>query len=287
MRDPFRELLARLEVGAVVLTDDDRRRFAPAVWGALLSAGVLAPTTAADTLPCPVCDHGHDAEVVRIGGRWRVRCTTFGARPIGEERLRRWEVAPTALGRAVSGRPPVERLRHQVWELGGVRVGEADRPGWLVTGWRGKVRLGERVPELAQPNAVAFVPAAVPPPAVWGDVRPLAVPLATVLTLSADGLTLNPTALAAHLPVDPPTAVLGAPLPADPLPPFLSAADLARRLGRPPGGVETFLRRYRDAHPDSAVEVPGPRVREPRVLYRTADVWGPLTEWAAGTRPRR
>lgn len=287
MGEPFRELLARLEFGAAVVGDDDRRRFPPGGWEALVAAGVLVPAEAAMAVPCEACDDPHDGEVVRIGGRWRVRCPEHGAVLVADDRVRRWAVVPAALGRAVSGRSPVERLRHLVWELGGVRVGEADRPGWLVTGWRGKVRLAERVPELAQPNAVAFVPAAVPTPAVWGDVRPLAVPLAAVLTLSADGLTLNPTALAAHLPVDAPTAVLGAPHPADPLPPFLSAADLARRLGRPPGGVETFLRRYRDAHPDSAVEVPGPRVREPRVLYRTAEVWGPLTEWAAGSWPRR
>ncbi len=285
MRDPFRELLARLEVGPVILSDDDRRRFAPPAWDGLASAGVLVPTTAGDVLPCPVCDDGHEAEVVRIGGQWRVRCSTFGARPVSADRLRRWAVVPAALGRAVSGRAAVERQSGRVWELGLVRVAEGERPGWLVAGWRGKVGLAERVPELAHPAAAVFVPLSTPPASVWGDGRPLTIPLAAVLTVSADGLELNPTAVAAHLPVDAPTAVLGAPPPGDPLPPFLPASDLARRLGRPLGGVETFLRRFRAAHPDSAVGVDSPRKGEPRALYRTADVWKPLTDWAA--KPRR
>ncbi len=202
---------------------------------------------------------------------------------VEDARLSRWAVVPAVSGRAVAGRVPAERLTGRVWELGLVRVAEAERPGWLVAGWRGKVGLAERVPELAHPTAVVFVPVATPPQAVWGDVRPLVVPLAAVLTLSADGLTLNPTVLAAHLPVDVPTALGGPPV-GEPLTTFLSAAELARRVGRPPAGVESFLRRFRTKHPDCAVGVDDPRKGEPRALYRTADVWGPLTDWVAKQR---
>lgn len=165
-----------------------------------------------------------------------------------------------------------------------MRVGEAERLGWLVIGWRGSVRLTERVPELAHPAAVVFVPATSPPASAWGEARPLVIPLAAVLTLSADGLAVNPAAAAAHLPVAVPT-VLGASPPGEPAAVFLSAAELARRVGRDEAAVETFLRRYRKAHPDCFTEVPDTRKNEPRVLYRTADVWGPLVAWAARKRP--
>ncbi len=285
MRDPFRELLARLEVGPAVLGDDDRRRFPPGGWAALVSAGVLVPTAAAEAVPCEACADPHDGAVVRVGGRWRVRCPEYGAVSVEDNRVCRWAVVPAALGRAVSGREAVERAAGRVWELGLVRVGEGERPGWLVAGWRGKVGLAERVPELAHPTAVVFVPVSTPPAAVWGVGRPLTIPLAAALTLSADGLVVNPAAVAAHLPVDSPTAVLGAPSPGDPLPPFLPASDLARRVGRPVGGVETFLRRFRTKHPDCAVGVDDPRKGEPRALYRTADVWEPLLKWSKRRTP--
>lgn len=286
MGNPLRELLARLEVGPAVMTDDDRRRFPLGGWETLLSIGVLVPTAQATAVPCEACDDPHDGEVVRIGGRWRVRCPHFGAVPIEDARVCRWAVVPAALGRAIAEREPIERLSGRVWELGLVRVGEADRPGWLVVGWRGMVRLAEWMPELAHSTAVVFAPSNTPPPAVWGDVRPLVVPLVAVLTLSVDGLMLNPTALAAHLPVNTPTTILGAPPPGDPLPSFLSAADLARRIGRPERAVESFLRRYRESHPDCFTEVTGTRKNEPRVLYRTADVWKPLLAWADRPTPR-
>jgi hypothetical protein len=63
------------------------------------------------------------------------------------------------------------------------------------------------------------------------------------------------------------------------LPPLLSAADLARQLRQPMRRVETFLRRYhREEHQDCRTEVPNPRKREPKYLYRTADVWPALLE---------
>lgn len=284
MRDPLRELLARLEAGPAVAGDDDRRRFPPGGWAALVAAGLLEPTEAAKAVPCEACDDPHAGEVVRVGGRWRVRCPRYGAVAVPEDRVRRWAVVPAALGRVVSSREPVERRAGRVWELGPVRVGEADRPGWLVVGWRGAVRLAELVPELAHPTAAVFVPGATPPASTWGEVRPLVVPLAAVLTLSAGGLAVNPAAVAAHLPVGVPT-VLGAGPPGEPAAVFLSAAELARRVGRDEAAVDTFLRRYRKAHPDCFTEVPDTRKNEPRVLYRTADVWQPLVGWAARKRP--
>jgi hypothetical protein len=60
------------------------------------------------------------------------------------------------------------------------------------------------------------------------------------------------------------------------LPTVLSAADLARALEQPGSRVESFLRRFREDHPDSFTEVDNPRKNEPRYLYRTADVWPAL-----------
>ena len=45
-----------------------------------------------------------------------------------------------------------------------------------------------------------------------------------------------------------------------------------------PSRVESFLRRYRQKHPDCYVENETPRRNEPRILYRTADVMEPLRE---------
>ncbi len=70
-----------------------------------------------------------------------------------------------------------------------------------------------------------------------------------------------------------------------PLPTFLSAADLAHRIGRPVEAVELWLRRFRKSHPDCFTEVEGTRRNEPRVWYRTADVWKPLLAWAHRRKP--
>jgi hypothetical protein len=59
---------------------------------------------------------------------------------------------------------------------------------------------------------------------------------------------------------------------------FMSAADLAGYLGQPLPKVESHLRRYRQSHPDCAIEQKDPRHNEPRILYRVADVWLPLME---------
>src|SRR5262249_40582538 len=67
-----------------------------------------------------------------------------------------------------------------------------------------------------------------------------------------------------------------------PLSRLLSAADLTRilsaRLGRPCGGVDSFLARYRKEHLDGFEAIDGRRMNEPRIMYRTADVWPVLWE---------
>jgi hypothetical protein len=71
-----------------------------------------------------------------------------------------------------------------------------------------------------------------------------------------------------------------------PLPVMLSAADLARSLGQPVSRVESFLRRFRESHPDCSIQVDSPRKNEPRVLYRTADVWPALQQQLPNWRKR-
>ena len=56
------------------------------------------------------------------------------------------------------------------------------------------------------------------------------------------------------------------------LPKLISAPDLARKLQLPLPRVDSALRRYREIHPDCAVEVENRRPNEPRYLYRTGDV---------------
>ncbi len=63
---------------------------------------------------------------------------------------------------------------------------------------------------------------------------------------------------------------------------LLSASDLERilseRLGRPCGGVDSFLARYRKNAVDCFEVVEAKRRTEPKILYRTADVWAILWE---------
>jgi hypothetical protein len=70
------------------------------------------------------------------------------------------------------------------------------------------------------------------------------------------------------------------------LPAMLSAPDLARTLEQPVSRVESFLRRFREDHPDSFTEVDNPRKNEPRYLYRTADVWPALQQQLPNWRKR-
>ena len=68
------------------------------------------------------------------------------------------------------------------------------------------------------------------------------------------------------------------PIEADDLPlgEFLSANDLSGRLPASKDAVESFLRRYRDKHPDCFIENEGRRVNEARYLYRVDEVWPDL-----------
>jgi hypothetical protein len=62
------------------------------------------------------------------------------------------------------------------------------------------------------------------------------------------------------------------------LPVLLSAADIAKVLRQPKERVESFLRRFRKSNPDCCIEIGNPRRNEPRIFYRTADVWPALQE---------
>ena len=59
----------------------------------------------------------------------------------------------------------------------------------------------EAVPELCAPNALVFVPAAVPSAAVWGTAgAPAVMPLCDLLSLAADGLVADRVLLVSSLP---------------------------------------------------------------------------------------
>jgi hypothetical protein len=62
------------------------------------------------------------------------------------------------------------------------------------------------------------------------------------------------------------------PAEADVWPAFLSASDIARRLGQPAKRVDTFLRRFARNNKDCRVANDNAHRNEPRHLYRTADV---------------
>ena len=57
-----------------------------------------------------------------------------------------------------------------------------------------------------------------------------------------------------------------------PWPEFMSAADLAARLGRPPDSTRKMLERWADDHPNCFIENDSPRRGEAKILYRVGDV---------------
>jgi hypothetical protein len=60
---------------------------------------------------------------------------------------------------------------------------------------------------------------------------------------------------------------------------FMTAPDLAKRIGSPPKEVDTFLRRFAKANGDARTRVNLPRKGEPRFIYRTDIVWPALVAW--------
>ncbi len=202
MADPLLGVLTVAEHPRPAVTVEDARWWPRWAVPALERADALAPDGPVASVACDECGVGHveRVEAVDTPGRprrWFHPCPALGRAEVKPERLRRWVVRPTAVAAALSGREGAERLAGRVWHLGPIGPGWV---GWLAAGWRGEVSLTERVPELVQPTAAVFVPHTLPPMGVWGRSAPRrVVPLSAVLTLSADGLTVDPVALAAHL----------------------------------------------------------------------------------------
>ena len=64
-----------------------------------------------------------------------------------------------------------------------------------------------------------------------------------------------------------------------PLPMFMSAPDLAQKLGADPKKVDLVLRRIAKGNEDARIPVNAPKKGDPRYLYRTEIVWEPLFDW--------
>jgi hypothetical protein len=98
----------------------------------------------------------------------------------------------------------------------------------------------------------------------------------------------DPTALVVEPQLDGGGARSATPDGSQPLSRLLSASDLQRalseRLGRPCRGVASFLARHRKVAVDCFEMVEGRRRTEPKIIYRTADVWPVL--WEKYTRQK-
>jgi hypothetical protein len=189
-----------------------------AVWSGgalerLITPGVLAATTPAESFACDACgfDHVEPVQWERTPGqpvRACICCAVEGVVWLNPDDLRRWVVRLPVLaervGAAVGATGGIrERVPGRVWKLGTVRAGGR---AWVAHIAIGLARLdGATVvasaPELRAPNALVFVPSTVPPPAVWGGTPPAAVvSLCDLLTLDAEGLVADLAFLESSLP---------------------------------------------------------------------------------------
>ncbi len=216
MFDPLRRLLSRLDGGPVQLGVDERHDLAK-IWDSLASLGMFLTAPPSDSVECASCDSPHSAVVFRVEveglpDRWFHRCPEWGAVQVDPETLRRWEVRPSVWCRVLTGRDASAVIPEHVWQLGALPGFPSGRMGWLVVGWRRERDLARRVPELAAPNAVVFVPCRLPPTEVWGVVPPVVIPLADVLERTDRGLSLNPAALSMFIPQIPDQKPISKPL---------------------------------------------------------------------------
>lgn len=217
MADPLPTVLAAAEYTRPAVTADDARWWPGWVVAALERADLLTPDAPATSVACEECGEGHVEAVEAVDApglprRWFHPCPAVGRAAVKPGRLQRWAVRAETAGEVLSRRAAVPRLAGRVWQLGPVTADGRAWVGWLAAGWRGVIDLAEQVPELAQPTAAVFVPHTLPPAEVWGrSAPPRVIPLTAVLTLTADGLAVDPVALAAHLgrPDDPPAEPVG------------------------------------------------------------------------------
>ncbi len=196
-----------------VLTAAEVGAWPPGVRDRLVRLGLLAATGPAAAFACTACgfDHVEPVQWVREPGRDArvcVACAEAGLVWLDPAELERWAVRlPTlaglvagALGAAGGVRECVPR---RVWKLGTVRAGGRAWVGVLAVGLAradGASVVGA-VPELRAPNALVFVPSALPAAAVWGaTAAPVVVSLCDLLALGADGLVADLTFLESSLP---------------------------------------------------------------------------------------
>ncbi len=177
--------------------------------------GLLVPLSPATVFSCDACGFDH-AELVQwqldagTGPRVSIPCPHVGVVPVDPAALRRWAVRLPAIASAVGTAlgatgGTTERAPSRVWKLGTIRTGGRVWVGFLAAGLTRAdgAAVIESVPELRAANALVFVPAAVPPTAVWSaDRAPTVVPLTDLLHLGATGLTTDREFLTSALPAD-------------------------------------------------------------------------------------
>ncbi|MBP3954431.1 hypothetical protein J8F10_03890 [Gemmata sp. G18] len=179
----------------------------------LVARGLLAEVGPAGAAACDACagDHVEPVRWVRepqLPPRACISCPEFGVVWLDPADLRRWVVRLRTLARLVTGAlrasgEVVERVPGRVWKLGTVRASGRSWTGFLAVGLTrpDAAAVIESVPELRSPNALVFVPSAVPASSLWApDPKPTVLALCDLLAPGTDPFALDRDTFTAALP---------------------------------------------------------------------------------------
>lgn len=207
--NPLTDLLTRAEWAEPAFDAADVAPWPPGTVERFVGLELLAPLDPVPTFACDACgaDHVERVRWLAVEGaapRAYIPCPEEGRVWVNPAALRRWAVRAPALAHALA--PAVgasgavtERVQGRVWKLGAVRAGGRVWVALLAVGLArpDAAAVVEAVPEVRAPNALVFVPATVPPDAVWAaDRAPVVVALTDLLALGPTGLTADRELLA-------------------------------------------------------------------------------------------
>ncbi|MBP3956718.1 hypothetical protein J8F10_15710 [Gemmata sp. G18] len=210
---PMTAILARAEWPEPVLDARAVARWPTGAFDELVARGLLAEVGPAGAVVCDACasDHVEPVRWVRapdLPPRACISCPEFGVVWFDPADLRRWVVRLRTLARLVSGAlgasgEVVERVPGRVWKLGTVRASGRSWTGFLAVGLTrpDAAAVIESVPELWSPNALVFVPSAVPASSLWApDPKPTVLALCDLLAPGTDSFALDRDTFTAALP---------------------------------------------------------------------------------------
>jgi hypothetical protein len=200
--DPFRLLLGRADDRVALYANDEVARWAPGVFEAFVSAGLLRAAANAAAVVCDACAGDHVEEVVFVQSppgtplRAYVWCPEAGRVTVPLERLRCWEVDLRCLARLLAEALDTaggteEVVTSRVWLLGKATLGGRACDIFFCRGltWADGGDVVGRAAQLqASVRPVVLVPGDPPDCGIWAGDVPSVLPLTAVA--SWDGARL-------------------------------------------------------------------------------------------------